>query len=271
MTTELDLSSEASLRAYIAAHPGLEAVVGDALEGPTADPLTSVDRANTTPFPPQWRDLLRLHRLVRWRRVTTVMEFGVGFSTAVMADALARNEAEDGEFVRTNLRRGNAFEIHSVDDTPDWIATAAGRIPEALRGRVTLLASPTRMTTFAGRICTEYDRLPNVTPDLVYVDGPGQHSVLGEVAGITTAHQDRVPMSCDLLKIEHFLLPGCLIVVDGRTANARFLRANFQRTWAYEHDREGDVHLFELREPPLGRWNQRQVDHCLGEAWAKSL
>ena len=29
-------------------------------------------------------------------------------------------------------------------------------------------------------------------------------------------------MAADILSIEHFLHPGTLIVIDGRTANARF-------------------------------------------------
>jgi hypothetical protein len=91
--------------------------------------------------------------------------------------------------------------------------------------------------------------------------------VSGDVNGISTDHPDRLPMSCDLLRLEHFLLPGTLIVVDGRTANARFMKTNFQRNWAYFHDVGSDVHYFELIEPPLGRWNRRQVEFCLGADW----
>ena len=36
-------------------------------------------------------------------------------------------------------------------------------------------------------------------------------------------------MSCDILMIENFLMPGTIIVVDGRGANAEFLRKNFKR------------------------------------------
>ena len=40
-----------------------------------------------------------------------------------------------------------------------------------------------------------------------------------------------MPMSCDILKIEHFLKPGTIIVVDGRAANSRFIKKNLQRNW----------------------------------------
>ena len=72
-------------------------------------------------------------------------------------------------------------------------------------------------------------------------------------------------MSADLLLMEPFLLPGTLIVVDGRTANARFLQNNFQRNWEYRHHAEADIHTFELIEAPLGKINQRQLEFCLGE------
>jgi len=72
-------------------------------------------------------------------------------------------------------------------------------------------------------------------------------------------------MSADVLAIEHFLLPGTLIVVDGRTANARFLKTNLQRNWSYYYSKEYDQHYFELTEKPLGVYNKKQIDYCLGK------
>ena len=42
----------------------------------------------TTPIAPELDDLIRLHFLVRSRRVTTILEFGVGVSTWVLDHAL---------------------------------------------------------------------------------------------------------------------------------------------------------------------------------------
>ena len=39
-------------------------------------------------------------------------------------------------------------------------------------------------------------------------------------------------MICDILKIEYFLVPGTIIVVDGRTANAIYLKNNFKKKMA---------------------------------------
>ena len=66
-----------------------------------------------------------------------------------------------------------------------------------------------------------------------------------------------MPMSCDILKFEHFLTPGTIIVLDGRTANARFLRDNFKRNWLYKY--EEDQHIFYLNDPILGKYNKLQL------------
>jgi len=111
----------------------------------------------------------------------------------------------------------------------------------------------------------------NELPDLIYLDGPDQFSPLGNVRGVSTNHSDRLPMSGDILAIEHFLLPGTLIVVDGRSANARFLKTNFQRDWSYFYHQEFDQHFFELLEEPLGIFNKRQIDFCLGDQFYKRM
>ena len=51
-------------------------------------------------------------------------------------------------------------------------------------------------------------------------------------------------------------MSGTIILVDGRTANARFLQKNFQRSWKYFHDEENDQNLFYLNEKPLGKFNK---------------
>ena len=43
-------------------------------------------------------------------------------------------------------------------------------------------------------------------PDLIFLDGPGQFKVKGNINNITTTHKDIMPMSCDILKIEFYLV-----------------------------------------------------------------
>lgn len=219
------------------------------------------------PYPIEWRDLVRLYAVLRYRRVTTVLEFGCGYSTAIIARALEMNELEFGDNVRSSLRRSAPFRVFVVDGLPQYIDITRRRLSDDANSRVNFLQSDIRMTTFLGRICTEYALLPNVVPDFIYLDGPDQHEVQGDVNGISTRNFDRWPLACDILKIEHLLLPGTLVVSDGRTANVRFLLANFQRKWRHEHDVDGDVHFLELIDEPLGQWNQRHVEFCLGPGW----
>ena len=68
----------------------------------------------------------------------------------------------------------------------------------------------------------EYEKLPRVNPDFIYLDAPNQWKLSGLINNFTTAHPDMMPMSCDIIKFENFLTPGTIIVSDGRTANSFF-------------------------------------------------
>ena len=209
-------------------------------------------------------DLIRLHYLVTTRKVTTVLEFGAGNSTVVIADALHENKIRHADYVTNSLRRNNPFELHSIDSSSTWLSRASEILPKHLKARTHFHLCEAFVSDFNGRICTYYNDLPNICPDLIYLDGPDLFSPIGSVRGLTTSHADRMPMSADILAIEHFLTPGTLVVVDGRTANARFLACNFQRNWLYTHIPELDQHFFELVEMPLGIYNERQIEYCLG-------
>jgi hypothetical protein len=229
----------------------------------------TVSPENKTPFPPEFDDLTRLHFLARSRKVTTILEFGVGKSTVVFADALKKNKEEFGEFVKENLRRANPFEVHCVENVQEWIDKCKQDFSSDLLSFAHFHFSEVEMATFNSRACTMYKKLPNICPDLIYLDAPDQFGVLGDVHGISTESADRLPMSADILVLEPFLLPGTLIVVDGRTSNARFLKNNFQRNWEYKHFTQEDIHTFELVERPLGKLNEKQLRFCLGESAAK--
>ena len=234
---------------------------------------SSVDPHNVIPFAPELDDLSRLHYIVRDRKVNTILEFGVGKSSAVFANALHLNKISYGEFVKENLRKSNLFEVHSVDNYEKWIEECRSIIQkEYLDQGISNIHFSTLITSeFAGKICTLYENLPNISPDLIYLDGPDQFSAKGEIRGLSTKHQDRFPMSADILSFEHFLHPGTLIIIDGRTANARFLRSNLQRNWSYTYSYDWDQHFFELLEEPLGKYNKAMIDHCLGNKFYNRL
>ena len=60
--------------------------------------LTSQNEQNA--IPPQYSDLARPHYLIRSRKVFSILEFGLGWSTLVMADALKNNKRRMGSFKR---------------------------------------------------------------------------------------------------------------------------------------------------------------------------
>ena len=73
------------------------------------------------------------------------------------------------------------------------------------------------------------------------------------IYSFSSAHKDLVPMSCDILKIEFYLIPGTILLVDGRKANVEFLIKILKENWKYKYLKEIDQHLFFLDEKPWGK------------------
>ena len=217
-------------------------------------------------------DLARLYWLTRTRKVFTVLEFGVGWSTVLLAAAVRRNQRQwDDLRDPPEIRCQAPFSVHSVDASQQWIDNAQRLLPDELSGYVTLYYSGLVASTFNQRMCHFYERIPDVVPDFIYLDGPHPADVRGEVNGLSWNNPDRTVLSGDLLVMESTLLPGTCVLVDGRTNNARFLLNNLQRPWAVASDTDEDVTVFELQETPLGRINQRTLDYCLGQDYFERL
>ena len=208
------------------------------------------------PFPPVAEDLARLHRLIRKRKAFTVLEFGSGLSTIVMADALSKNKTEFLDLdKKPELRNRFMFKIFSVESDKQWIEHSQSNFPKHLLKHVNFHYSEIKIDTFNGRICHFYDNLPDIVPDFIYLDGPNPKDVKGSVNGMTFQCDERTVMAADLLLMESILLPGTFILVDGRTNNARFLKNNFQRNFEMRWDKDGDITSFELKEERLGKYN----------------
>lgn len=243
---------ETDYKAFFAAR-GLDALVRDADDSAPVAELDSI-----TPMPPDLTDLHSLYSLIEKTGRTTILEFGCGWSSLVMAAALAASESQIGRV--PELRRHDLFRCHSVDNLPHFIEVAQARIPDRYRDFIQFHRSPVRMTVWNGRYASEYETLPLVNPDFIYLDGPDPTTVQGAIDGWSTRHPDMMPMACDVLKFEHFLLPKTIIVVDGRAANARFLKSQLERNWAYKYCAARDQHFFLLEEPPLGKFSAALID-----------
>jgi hypothetical protein len=236
---------------------GLTRLIDFSELGPAlTSPFDNVSGKLTTPYPPDIEDLVRIHRLIRARHAFTVLEFGVGYSTLVIAAALQKNEADwEASPKKRAIRNRFPFQLFSVDASAQWLATTEARLPKSLSSRIHLQHSTVHIGTFQGRICHFYDHLPDIVPDFIYLDGPAPKDVQGSINGMSFQCDERTVMSGDLLLMEPTLLPGTLLLIDGRTNNARFLQRNFQRHWNMVHDPKGDITTFELVEDRLGPYN----------------
>lgn len=202
--------------------------------------------------------------------MVNVLEFGSGFSTAIMADAMRLLSIYFEDWALLNVRCDQPFHVFSIEEEQRFLEITKERLGDELVNRATVFRSSVNLITHDNRIATVYSKLPNISPDFIYLDGPSQYATTDELNGFTFNSKSRMPMSADILRLEFFLEPGTLILVDGRTQNARFLKSYLRRNWIYQHDPVGDIHYFELQEDPIGLFNKRKIDFCLDGKWLLS-
>jgi len=218
------------------------------------------ERTSEIPHPPHLLDLYMLYMFITLNKRTTILEFGCGWSSLIMHLALKDNEKKYKSKVFQRCK--NPFEIFIINAQKKYVNIAKNNIKKFSTNNngINWKITDVQMTNFNGRFATEYKSLPLVNPDFIYLDAPNQFEVKKSINNFTIKHHDMMPMSCDILKFEHFLTPGTIIVLDGRTANARFLKANFQRNWTYKRNVESDHNIFYLNESALGSHNQEQIN-----------
>lgn len=210
-----------------------------------------------TPYGPELDDLHHLYATARRTAVVSALEFGSGWSTAALALAIHENAASFGDDY--DVRHPNPFRLLSVDVSGEYSAHAVGRLPDAVRAHVVPHVTGARLVEYAGRWASLYDDLPPFVADLIYLDGPEPGQVSGSADGFVLEDPHGLPNSADLLRLEPMLWPETLVIVDGRTANARFLRANLQRSWQSLHDPYGDRTTLFLDETAFGEISARHV------------
>ena len=211
-------------------------------------------------YKPNLRDLFFLYKLITLNKRITVMEIGCGWSSLIIRKALEENKKNYLNKIK-NLRRQNHFRCVSIDNENKWISNTK-KILNKFKIKYTkkdFHYSECSMTEINSYIATKFNKLPLINPDFIYLDGPDQFNIKGRVRNFTISHKDMMPMVSDLINIEYFLTPGTIILVDGRTANARFLRDNFKRKWEYKHLENLDLSIFFLNEKPLGEYNKKQL------------
>lgn len=195
---------------------------------------------------PVWVDLAVLHRLVRRMKPRAVIEFGIGYSTLVLAHALCLNHRDAGDADDAMPR------LHSIDASQRWIDNAMQKLPQHLKPYVDTHHCRVEACEREGELCHLYERLPDVNPGLIYLDGPSNLDVQGEVRGLRFTDgmgaRLRPVLSADVLLYESALAAGTKVVVDGRVANTRFLRRHLKRRWSIRPNFAERRHVLTLRD-----------------------
>lgn len=174
--------------------------------------------------PPNYSDLWFLYRVVRQRKPRCILEFGSGCSTVVMAQALSENVGKSpGE---------NHGRIYSVDADPYWTRVTTDSIPDHLREICAISYGPLLEVDHLGTPAFRHAQVPDVTPDLLYLDGPA----------LTPERE----VAIDVLDLEPKFLPGFCMIVDGRKANREFLLRHLKRRYSYKYRRQFRNAIFEL-------------------------
>ena len=233
-----------------------------------------LDLPRTTDNPdlylPEMDDLYFLYSLVREKAVTSILEFGSGWSTCVLSLALQENQEDFGAKHKNLIRHPNPFRILTIDASRQFQEIALSRIPKSQQNNLEAITATPQLIELNGVICHKFDILPNFAPDLIYLDGPDHDQVQGELNSFRYLDSYTQPMGADILMIEPFLWPETMIVTDGRTANARFLSSRLSRNWQVLHDPFGDRTIFRLDETPLGLISEQHIIFRLEQARSQS-
>ena len=183
-------------------------------------------------------DLHNLHSLIKKRKPKVVLEFGVGFSTLVIADALKKN-----------TDNGYKGRLLTVDAEPFWLENTQQKLPDYLRKFVQFVCSDTEVGSYQGQLCHYFKLLPDIVPNFIYLDGPSPKSVKGEnnwrLSFGRDGKQIRPAVSADILLYESTAPIDFFILIDGRYDNFRFLSRNLRGKYKIKRDLARKFSTFE--------------------------
>jgi len=202
------------------------------------------------PYVPEIYDLYFLYEMIKLNKRINVLEFGSGWSTLALSVALDENKKNYQKEVIKDLRFEKPFKITTIDNEKKYLKITKSRIEKFYKSKkknnVNFHYSEINMCKHDSRFCHEYVKLPLTNPDFIYLDGPDQFSIKKNVNGFNIKIDDLMPMSLDIIKLEFFLVPGTIIVVDGRGANVQFLQSYFKRKWLHYYYKLLDMHILYL-------------------------
>jgi hypothetical protein len=182
-------------------------------------------------YPPEFSDLWSLVKILRETQPTHVLEYGSGWSTYVIAETLARMNSGARltvveldrhwlDIARSRIT-GEAASIVSIPKPEAKIliyGSVAGVEVSGWYGRL----SRSRLQRI-GVATVAFPALYALTPDFIYLDGPGRK----QVAGYFGSCREFGEMEIATIVSDPLFMKGPFtICVDGRQAQAAFLKAN---------------------------------------------
>ncbi len=163
---------------------------------------------------PVYSELLNLYEIARRWKPRVVFEFGSGWSTIIWARALFDNEAETP---------GSGGMLYSMDAEKIWARHTRGLLPETLRPHCEVIYSPVEKIDCCGQKAWRHTEVPEVAPDIVYLDGP--------------ALTQDCQVAADILFLEDRFPKDFMLIIDGRNKNMLFLKENLKRNYDFWEDR----------------------------------
>ena len=176
--------------------------------------------------------------LITSRKPKCVLEFGVGFSTICIALALKENE-----------KNGFFGQLYSVDAEKSWLKNTEDKFPPELKKYVTFHYSSCSVSTFNDQLVSYFDNLPNISPNFIYLDGPGS-LVKGRIRGVGFDEENRHMVNSDILLYESSSPSDFFILVDRRYINMNFLINNLKYKYTLKKDLAFGIVTFERKYQP---------------------
>ena len=155
-----------------------------------------------------------VYQTIRKKKSRMVLEFGSGWTTVTIAAALKKNLEENPEGVRPI--------VHVMEAGQDWADNTMSILPAQLRSFCKFHVATPRVHTYNGSICTYYDSLPDVSPDVILLDGPAMSQISGKFKGLSM----RTQIVADLKLLENKFPRRITILIEARLTNVEFLLRN---------------------------------------------
>lgn len=206
---------------------------------------------------PNIEDLARLHYICLSTKPNSILEFGCGFSSYIFHNYLSNFTTNHSEGCPNLLQ---IFEVHKK-----FLDISTNRFNK-LSNKVDVKSSICKIVKDLSRDDGShyYDGNINYIPQIIYLDGPSHHDIpyskFDENNYSTQLGFTRPPISSDILKIESWLEPATIILVDGRNSNVRYLKNKLSRNWDWTESIDSRFNFAILNEKPLGNYNSRILE-----------